>query len=318
MNCSQDEGIAFVSRKSGENGIAGYVREIPGITPALAGELTCALSGNGVLSTFIQERRFYTAYHVARLKPRTNLPKQVLLFYCNCIPKNRYRYSYGRQANRTLRTLKVPSLDEIPKFVFEVDTHPFDGYDSSLVNDELSFETNDWKAFRYDDIFEICKGYYNKKPPISLKSNTTIPFIGATEYRNGVTSYIEIEDLEIYDKTGKITKKTFENKIFKGNCLTISNNGSVGEAFFQEREFTCSHDVNPVYLKDKTVKLTKYLALFLAALIKHEKYRWGYGRKWRPIRMPSSIIHLPVDSIGDPDWDYMESYIKTLKYSINL
>ena len=50
-----------------------------------------------------------------------------------------------------------------------------------------------------------------------------------------------------------------------------------------------------------------------------EKYRWAYGRKWRPKRMPSSLIKLPIRKDDNeeiiPDWDFMESFIKTLPYS---
>ena len=40
--CQPHEGYAFVSRKSGDNGIAAYVRQIEGLAPAPAGELTLA------------------------------------------------------------------------------------------------------------------------------------------------------------------------------------------------------------------------------------------------------------------------------------
>ena len=49
------DGYPFISRKMGDNGVSAYVLEIPGVKPNPKGELTCALSGNGVLSTFIQE-----------------------------------------------------------------------------------------------------------------------------------------------------------------------------------------------------------------------------------------------------------------------
>ena len=42
------------------------------------------------------------------------------------------------------------------------------------------------------------------------------------------------------------------------------------------------------------------------------------GRKWRPARMPDSDIKLPVDSNGNPDWQFMENYIKSLPYSGSL
>jgi hypothetical protein len=118
--CPSDEGVAFVSRKSGDNGIVAYVKRIDGIDPAPAGELTCALSGNGVLSTFIQEQEFYTAFHVARLKPKQQMTKPELLYYCICIKANAYRYSFGRQANRTIRDLDLPDPGRMPKWPQEV------------------------------------------------------------------------------------------------------------------------------------------------------------------------------------------------------
>jgi hypothetical protein len=71
-------------------------------------------------------------------------------------------------------------------------------------------------------------------------------------------------------------------------------------------------------LRDKKTTLTPELGLFLAAIIRGEKYRWGYGRKWRPIRMPDSIIKLPVKPNGKPDWTFMDNYVKTLSYSSQL
>ena len=35
-------------------------------------------------------------------------------------------------------------------------------------------------------------------------------------------------------------------------------------------------------------------------------------------RMKKSLIKLPVDSDGKPDYKFMEDYIKSLPYSINL
>jgi hypothetical protein len=90
----------------------------------------------------------------------------------------------------------------------------------------------------------------------------------------------------------------------------------VGCAFYQPIPFTCSHDVNPIYLISRD--LNQYLGLFICAVIELEKFRWAYGRKWRPVRMPSSVIKLPVDERGDPDFQFMEDYIKSLPFSLNI
>lgn len=313
----EEGGIPFVSRKMGDNGIAAYVKALDDMAPAPGNELTCALSGNGVLSTFVQTKPFYTAFHVARLIPIEEMAIAELLYYCTCIRANRYRYSYGRQANKTLKTLLLPSRDSVPSWVHEAKPGMFDGAGEPLLNSkDIVLDIPSWKSFRYDEIFEIKKGYYNKKPPAS-PDGVGIPFIGASENRNGITSYVAEEDLKKYSRDGSIVLgEPISRKLFPGNGITVPNNGaSVAEAFYQPVPFTCTHDVNPLYLKDKTVELTPAVGLFLVTLIRAEKYRWSYGRKWRPIRMPDSTIRLPVLSDGRPDWDFMKSYIETLPFS---
>lgn len=166
--------------------------------------------------------------------------------------------------------------------------------------------TTNWRWFRYDEIFDIKKGFYNKKPEKS--GNGTIPFIGATESNNGITSMHTLEEIEAASKTGDNPNQDISEKLFAGNCITVSNNGSIGFAFYQEKEFTCSHDVNPLYLKGYT--LNKHIAMFLCTLIELEQYRWAYGRKWRPKRMPASLIKLPVCKNGKPDWNWIENYMQ--------
>jgi hypothetical protein len=113
-------GIPFVSRQRKRNGIAGYVQPIPGVKPNEPGELTCALSGQGgVMATHLQERPYYTAFHVACLRPKAPMSRGQLLYYCACLWANHYRYSWGRQANRTIRDILLPGLDEIPEWVAE-------------------------------------------------------------------------------------------------------------------------------------------------------------------------------------------------------
>ena len=130
-----------------------------------------------------------------------------------------------------------------------------------------------------------------------------------------MTSHSDLETIAITTKTGDGNNAPMEEKIFE-NCIAVTNNGSVGYAYFQAKPFTCTHDVNPLYLKGH--EINPYIALFLCTLIEKERFRWAYGRKWRPIRMPSSKIKLPVTPTGEPDWQFMEDYIKSLPYSKNL
>lgn len=285
-------GIPFVSRKMGDNGISAYVAPIPDVEPALAGLLTCALGGNGVMSSFLQEMPFYSGRDIAHLTPKISLTKQQLIFYCTCLVSNRYRFSYGRQANRTLKRILIPSLSELPDYVSHANVDMYIGCDEMINSQQLQINTNSWQSFRYDDIFEIKKGQRLTKADM-LKGN--IPYVGASDSFNGITTYVG------------------QQAIHQNSTITVSYNGSVAEAFYQPQPYWATDDVNVLY--PKNFKLTPSVGLFLCAVIRQEKYRFNYGRKWHLERMKNSIIKLPVKPDGSPDWQFMEQYIQTLPYS---
>ena len=178
----------------------------------------------------------------------------------------------------------------------------------------VSIDTSEWKEFVYSKIFEVKKGFYNKKPEHNFDGN--IPFLGATERCNGVTEYYALEDIEAASKTGDENNVNIKEKMFDENAVCVTNNGSVGCAFYQPIPFTCSHDVNPLYIIDGMFNV--YSALFVATIVEMDKYRWAYGRKWRPERMVKSTIRLPaILKEGEyvPDWNYMTEFIKSIPYS---
>ena len=72
--------------------------------------------------------------------------------------------------------------------------------------------------------------------------------------------------------------------------------------------------MNVLYAK-KYWKMNKYIAMFLIAVIKANKYRFGYGRKWTIEKMKETVLKLPCTKNGEPDFVYMENYIWELPYS---
>lgn len=69
-------------------------------------------TGRLLLLIVVQDRPFYTAFHVACLRPQHEMSVENLLYACTSIRANRYRYSYGRQANRTLKELLLSALEK--------------------------------------------------------------------------------------------------------------------------------------------------------------------------------------------------------------
>ncbi len=162
-----------------------------------------------------------------------------------------------------------------------------------------------WKVFQFVDVFDIRKGFYNKKPP--CVENGAYPFIGATDSNNGITGFTTYENIEANSKIGYGPNEPTTKKIFPGKAICVTNNGSVGYAYYQEADFTCTHDVNPLYLLDRP--LNRYIALFLIGCIEKQRVCFEYARKWRPMRMVKSKILLPTQD-GQIAWDYMESFMR--------
>ncbi|MEM7690340.1 MAG: restriction endonuclease subunit S [Pseudomonadota bacterium] len=291
------KGIAFVSRQMGENGISAYVAPIAGVAPAPAGDISCALGGNGVLTTFVQEREFYCGRDVAILRPKVSLSKQEILFYCLCIKSNRFRYSYGRQANKTLGSLSIPSVSEIPNWVNATSLDDIDDANASLGSAEAidlpHYST--WKSFNYTDLFKVRKGKRITKS--NLKEGST-PFIGAIDSNNGYRQYVDVKPNH------------------PAETITVNYNGNgVADAYYQEKPFWASDDVNVLYPK---FEINSHIAMFVCTLIRQEKFRFSYGREWHLERMNGSTIRLPVNSEGKPDWFLMEKYIKSLPFSASI
>lgn len=170
----------------------------------------------------------------------------------------------------------------------------------------LRLDDREWRIFHFKQIFDIRNGFYNKKPPCIAEG--VIPFIGASDSNNGFTGFTTHDLIEANSKVGYGTNETIDKKLFEGNAICVTNNGSVGYAYYQKHRFTCTHDVNPLYLRGR--ELNCYLAMFLICCIEQQRVCFAYSRKWRPARMVKSKLILPVTASGEPDWAFMEEYMR--------
>lgn len=286
--------INFVSRSSKNLGVASKVSMYNDVEPFPAGLITVALGGS-VLSTFIQPEKFYTGQNIKILTPKNKMSFNDKVYYCLAIERNKFRYTAcGREANITLHTLLVP--DRLPsnfkKVKFDTVLIP---NSKPIIQKKLQLHSENWKWFKLQELFEIKKG--ERLTKADMIAGTT-PFIGAIDSNNGYREYIQ------------------NDPIHSGNTITVNYNGNgVAEAFYQPKPFWASDDVNVLYPKFKMNPLN---ALFIATIIKAEKYRFNYGRKWHVKRMNTSKIKLPTTKKKQPDFKFMENFIKSLPYSSSL
>lgn len=291
MNFVENGEINFISRNSRNNGCVGTVTRYRETEPFKEGLITVSLGSHFPLSSFVQPRKFYTAQNIAVLTPLREMKLSEKVFYCKCISMNRFRYSVvGREANRTLDILRVPITP--PSWLEDYENEANLELKKPIVAQPVTLNPAEWGIFPYSDLFEIRKGtrlVVSKNP-----KKGTCPFVSASDKNNGITDYLDILPEQ------------------EGNTITVCYNGSIGEAFYQPSPHWATDDINVLYPK---FPLTPSIAMFLITLIRKEKFKFNYGRKWYKERMEKSTIKLPVDENMKPDWDFIEKYVKSLNYS---
>lgn len=145
---------------------------------------------------------------------------------------------------------------------------------------------NSWKPFRIDSLFDIVKGSRLTKQRMK---EGKIRYVGAAAFNNGITNYIGNDD-----------------QTHPAGTLTVCYNGSIGQTYYQDELFWATDDVNVLYPK---MQMSKYVALFIAPLIKVVGKNYAYSDKWKVEDMKASIIYLPVREDGSPDFNFMEEYM---------
>lgn len=148
-----------------------------------------------------------------------------------------------------------------------------------------------WKEFKLTEIFT------NIKRGRRLKKDNHIfgpmPYISSTASNNGVDGFVG---------------NNIGVRIFK-NCLTIANSGSVGSTFYHPYSFVASDHVT----KLENDSFNKYVYLFIAHLTSRLAEKYSFNREINDTRIEKEKILLPVNSDDEPDYFYMENYIKKLE-----
>lgn len=164
-------------------------------------------------------------------------------------------------------------------------------------------DTREWGEFRVGELFKTqMKGKKIQVPtganvPMQdmIKDGST-PRITVTGVNNGVFG--------LYDYCGK---NSTEYRVFR-NFISVSFLGTV---FYQEGEATLDMKVH--CLQPNHITLNKYTGNFLVSAIKASLRESSYSDQISSTILPEMTIMLPKDKTGQPDWAYMEEYMRKVE-----
>ena len=163
----------------------------------------------------------------------------------------------------------------------------------------LELDVSGWKEFRVGDLFDI----HPTKAVDGVNADECIgygaPLVVNQSNNNGVAGLCDYPPSE------------------KGGIITFSDTWEGETFFYQPDDFIGFSHVQGMYPKKGNV--SGECLLFIATVLEFEaRGRYSYGRKKRRDIITNVMIKLPADADGNPDWQFMENYIKSLPYGDRL
>lgn len=291
--------IPLISSGKTNNGIVAYIQDDKA-TIQKADTITVDMFGKA----FYQANSYYCVSHgrVNILTPKFDINEYIGLFVASVIEKvsnEKYEFNSmctGKKLAEDIVSLPAtsdgqPDWDYMGSYMKAVMEESEKSLENLRKVDDTKhlIDVSGWGEFRIEDIFDVIKGTRLTKADMK---DGTIKFVGSSAMNNGETHRIENNE-----------------KLHPANTITVCYNGSVGETFYQDEIFWASDDVNVLYPK---FDMTKLMAMFICPIIKSVGQKYAFIDKWKQEDMKNETIRLPITSTGEPDWQYMEDYMRRI------
>lgn len=264
-------------------------------------------------TVFYQPISFYTGQNIQILQSK-HINKYTALFIIPMIKILMQKFNWGgngatlTRLRRSRILLPVNKLDEpdyefMEEYIKERETKLKEQYKNHVKARvaELIKEINPvpkWGDYKIQEIFPVLVPGKSKGLNHLKQTDTSgISYLGATNRNNGVLCFVE--------KNGN------EHLIQKGNCIAFIRNGegSMGYSIYKSEDFIATSDITLGYNK----KLNRYSGMFITTIADRVRGKYSFNYKRSDSRLKKEILSLPVRVNGEPDYTYMENYMKYLE-----
>lgn len=235
---------------------------------------------------------------------------QKLFISVSIFSKTKDKYSYEdqfRQGDAEKLSIKLPvtpSGQPDYKYMEEYMKNVEHIVVSSITNllstkqEKKKIDVDSWGDFKVEDLFDIRPTKsYKMTNAILIEENGKNPVVVNSSYNNGIGGYTNQENTE------------------KAGTITFSDTTTSDAIFYQNQDFVGYSHVQGMYptgnFKDKW---TKHSLFFFMSVFKNKASLMGfdYGNKFTRKIAEKILIKLPITSSGEPDWFYMENYVKDI------
>ena len=306
--------VPLISSGSSNNGLVGFIdSKGDGVAEVFSGN---KITLDMFCCAYYQDKEFYAVSHgrVNILTPKFEMSREMALFVVTVINREAYKYSYGRAVySSEAAEMKVflpatsgegPDWQYMENYIRTLEERKdgsgrtvFKALHSKNASRCERVETKDWKEFELGEIFDqMYKAEAHVKSDMLFAANKScdaLEFVSRTEDNNGCDCIVSKEGLV---------------GVEKGNAIIIGD--TTATMFYQRNDFVAGDHI----VVCRSDWMNKYRALFLISVVARNKYRYCYGRAFKMDLIKATRIRLPVTPFGEPDWAYMEKYIRSLPY----
>ena len=154
-----------------------------------------------------------------------------------------------------------------------------------------------WYDFKVGNLFDIhpTKAYKLTNKDL-FQENGSHPVVVNSSYNNGIGGYSCLPITE------------------KGNRITFSDTTTAESIFYQATDFIGYPHVQGLYPIEYKENWNELSLLFFATVFRKSALtqNFDYVNKFTRDLAKSLIVKLPVDDVGNPDFSYMENYMKKI------
>ena len=293
--------INYIGATIFNNGITAKIGNDSYLHPA--GTITVCYNCSDIGTAFFQEEPFWATDDVNVLYPKFKITSNIAHFICPLVHRIGMTYTYeNKWTAEKMRVSKLylpstpdgsPDWKYMEEYMRRIEQRAQTAISAFFAspNKPRKTDTTYWKEFELSTIFDIVlsKGDIQAK---RMKEGD-IPLVSSGKFNNGICTYIAEGD-------GKA-------EIFEGNVITTD---MFGKSYYQAKPFyAVSH--GRVNILIPRFKLSQYIALFLIGILDSSfSSRYSFTGMCSQSQLKQEKILLPATPAGEPDWRYMEMYMR--------
>lgn len=273
------------------------------------------VSINYAQNVFYQADDFCASVNIAVLR-NSHLNRYNSQFVCSVLKNAHQKFDYTSKISKELLNKEMimlpvdktgqPDWTYMESYMANIETKVADSLtmlQAAKDAEKKKVDTREWGEFKFGDLFDLhgIKQAKSQKliPTVELSDGIPcVPYIVQSQFNNMVRRYVDKQWL-------------IENNEppVEGNALVLGV--TLNACSYQPEEFGASQVITA-----RSPCLNKNNGFFIAAIVRKRIEQFDYKEKPSFEKYRALKIMLPINKTGQPDWGYMEEYMRKVEEKV--